>query len=327
MEHPTTNIQHPTSNAERIDPTLNAERRTLNVEVQAGLGPGAPDVSTSNLYCLTSAMADARRVHPTSEFSVQRSTFSVCARPARAPAFLLGAPALLAENRRVSSTTEPAPPVRVHSLAWWQFAILWPLGLLLRLWARTLRFEVSPEDRAAFDLWDQPVALVIWHNRLFISGEIIRRCRRGRTFYGLISASKDGAWLAAFFRMLGISAVRGSSSRGAREAVTALIDVLRSGRDIGITPDGPRGPRYEFKPGGYIVARRTNAPMLLIGAEFSRARHLRSWDAFIIPWPFSRVRIRCERVVPDTLPRDREEALAELTRVMMRVNGENRFER
>ena len=222
----------------------------------------------------------------------------------------------------MSSVAEPTPPIRVRSLAWWQRLILWPFGFALRLWTRTLRFEQSPETQAAFDVWDRPVAMVIWHNRLFISGEIIRRCRRGRTFYALISASRDGAWLAAFYRMMGISSVRGSSSRGAREAVTALIDVLRSGRDIGITPDGPRGPRYEFKPGGYIVARRVNAPMLLIGARFSRARRLRSWDAFMIPLPFSRVHISCERIQPDSLPRDRNEALAELTRVMHRVNGE-----
>lgn len=256
-------------------------------------------------------------------FSVQRSTFGVQSLRVAPIAFWLGAPALLAENRPVSSDPESAPPVRAHALTWWQLLMLWPLGLLLRLWTRSLRFEVSPEARAAFDIWDQPVAMVIWHNRLFISGEIIRRCRHGHPFYGLISASKDGAWLAAFFRMAGIGAVRGSSSRGAREAVMALIDVLRNGHDIGITPDGPRGPRYEFKPGGYIVARRANVPMLLIGAQFSRARHLRSWDEFAIPMPFSRVRICCERVLPESLPRDRDEALAELTRAMHRLNGED----
>lgn len=213
-----------------------------------------------------------------------------------------------------------APGFRAHTLRGWQWAVLWPLAFLLRMWNRTLRFEVSPEARAAFNHWHEPVAMAIWHNRLFISGEIIRRCRRGKPFYALISASRDGAWLAAFFQVLGIRAVRGSSSRGAREAVGALLDVLRAGHDIGITPDGPRGPRYEFKPGGLIVARRAGAPIMLIGAEFAAASQLRSWDGFYVPRPFSRVTIRCARIDPATLPRDREEALAELARVMRELN-------
>ena len=221
------------------------------------------------------------------------------------------------------STPTDAPQTAVrptYALQGWQRILLWPLGLFLRLWGRTLRFELSPSDQAAFEIWDRPVALVIWHNRLFIGSEIIRRCRRGRRFYGLVSASRDGAWLAAFFEMIGMGAVRGSSSRGAREAVSALIDVLKGGNDIGITPDGPRGPRYEFKPGGFIVARRAGAPLLLIGGEFQRAHALGSWDRFLVPWPFSRVILRCRRVHPADLPRDRTEALAELARVMRELN-------
>ena len=223
-----------------------------------------------------------------------------------------------AENQGV--TDRPATPPTAHAITGWKLALLWPLGLLLQAWNRTLRFEVDPEAQAAFEYWDGPAAMVIWHNRLFIGGEIIRRCRRAHPFYGLISASKDGAWLAGFFQMLGMSAIRGSSSRGAREAVTALIDVLRAGHDIGITPDGPRGPRYDFKPGGFIVARRTDTPMILIGAEFFRARQLGSWDGFYVPLPFSRVRIRSVRITPSQLPRDREEALQQLRALMLQIN-------
>lgn len=216
----------------------------------------------------------------------------------------------------------PAHGPPAHDLRTWQRLVLQPLGWLLRLWNRTLRFEIGQDDRASFDCGERPVALVMWHNRLFIGAEIIRRFRGPRRFFGLISASRDGAWLAAFFRMLGISAVRGSSSRGAREAVGALIDVLRSGYDIGITPDGPRGPCYDFKPGGLIVARRANAPMLLIGARLEASCRLRSWDGFHIPRPFSRVRVRCVRIDPAALPRDREIALDQLRRILLELNGE-----
>jgi lysophospholipid acyltransferase (LPLAT)-like uncharacterized protein len=135
-----------------------------------------------------------------------------------------------------------------------------------------------------------PTISILWHDRLFLTPEIFRRYRQHRPLYALISASKDGAWLADFFAIVGIRAVRGSSSRRGREAVTALIEELRAGHDLGITPDGPRGPRHEFKHGAITVARRTRAPIVLVSVAFESAWQLRSWDRFIIPKPFSRVR-------------------------------------
>lgn len=169
----------------------------------------------------------------------------------------------------------------------------------------SLRFDLSPADRQAYMKRDVPVAMVLWHNRLFLAAEIVRRFRGGRPAYALVSASQDGAWLTAFFSLAGVRTVRGSSSRLGREAASALVEVLRAGHDIGITPDGPRGPCYELKPGTVIVTRRTRSPMLIIGAEFEAAWRLRSWDRFCLPKPFSRVRMRCE-VLPAEKLADRE---------------------
>jgi hypothetical protein len=77
--------------------------------------------------------------------------------------------------------------------------LLWPVGLLIRLWGMSLRFELSPADRQAYTKRDVPVAMVLWHNRLFLAAEIVRRFRGGRPAYALVSASQDGAWLTAFF--------------------------------------------------------------------------------------------------------------------------------
>ncbi len=179
--------------------------------------------------------------------------------------------------------------------------MLWPLALLTRLWAGSLRFDTSTEARAAIQSAEDAVVFVIWHNRLFVIPECYRRYRRGRPMYGLISASGDGAWLAAFFSHLNIGTVRGSSSRGGREAAAALVEVLRAGNSVGITPDGPRGPCYSLKAGALAVARHARAPLLLFGAEFTAAWRLGSWDRFYLPAPFSRVRIRCERINSDEL--------------------------
>ena len=212
----------------------------------------------------------------------------------------------------------PAPAM-VHEISGWRRALLWPLGLAIRLWGMSLRFETSPADLFAYSKKDEPVAMVLWHNRLFLAAEIVRRFRGGRPAYALVSASQDGAWLTAFFSLAGLRTVRGSSSRLGREAASALVDTLRLGHDIGITPDGPRGPCYELKPGAVIVSRRTRAPMLLIGGEFSSAWRLRSWDRFYVPKPFSRVRMRCEIVTADQLA-DRDAAISMLHERLLALN-------
>ena len=207
----------------------------------------------------------------------------------------------------------------MHEISGWRRALLWPFGLLLRLWGRSLRFETSPDDLRAYTTKNEPVAMVLWHNRLFLASEIVRRFRGGRPAYALVSASQDGAWLTAFFSLAGVRTVRGSSSRLGREAASALVEVMRAGCDVGITPDGPRGPCYEVKPGAVIVPRRTGAPLVLVGAEFSSAWRLRSWDGFYVPLPFSRVRMRSEVVANDQLA-DRDAAVSRLQERLLALN-------
>lgn len=197
---------------------------------------------------------------------------------------------------------------------------MWPLVRLVRWWGMSLRFEMTPEDVRNCAKCDEPVAFILWHNRLFLASEIHRRFRPQRPLHALISASKDGAWLTAFFAMVGgMSAVRGSSSNFGREAATALVEVLREGNDIGITPDGPRGPCYDVKAGAVIVPRRTGAPLLLIGGEFESAWQLKSWDRFYLPKPFSRVRLRCELVENRDLA-DRDHAVEQLKQRLLVLN-------
>ena len=217
-------------------------------------------------------------------------------------------------------TEDSSPAVAIQG---GQRVVLWLLGTLMKLWARTVRIEIDDESRRILGRRDVPVALVSWHNRLFMGAECVRRYRDAKPFHALISASKDGAWLVGFFEMLGITAIRGSSSWGAREAAVAMIKASGEGHDLGITPDGPRGPCYEFKPGGLVIARRARTPMILLGMEFlGPVKQLRSWDRFIIPIPFCRMRLRCREVLPDSLPKDRQEAIDLMAVHMRAVNGE-----
>lgn len=198
--------------------------------------------------------------------------------------------------------------------------LLWPLAALVRLWGRTVRIEIAPDDEKRLRDTSEPTIIVCWHNRLFLSAEIYRRFRRRKVAYALVSASRDGAWLTAFLALMGVRTVRGSSSQGGREGISELIVRLRDGDDIAITPDGPRGPAYSFKPGAAIAARRTGARVLVVGTTNRSAWHLKSWDRFVLPKPFSRVRIRSAWVFPDQLPAGMKESVDLLRRNLEEVN-------
>lgn len=224
-----------------------------------------------------------------------------------------------------SSPSSPEAQSQVQHISGWRRLVLWPFGLFVRTWIATLRLDETEQDVANFTKCDQPIAMVLWHNRLFLAALIYRRYRKGRPMYALVSASKDGAWLDAFFSLIGLQTVRGSSNKLGREAATALVEVLRDGKDVGITPDGPKGPIYEVKPGALIVTRRTKTPILLIGADFASAWRLRkAWDKFYLPKPFSRVRMRCDLIPAEELA-DRDAATARIQARLMELNPDPEF--
>jgi lysophospholipid acyltransferase (LPLAT)-like uncharacterized protein len=166
---------------------------------------------------------------------------------------------------------------------------------LLRVWERTLRYEV--EDRAG--IVGKPVTEnyigALWHNRLLIFPLVLRRFFPERHGAALISASRDGDLLTDAIHRLGYGVIRGSSSRLGASAILQLTGMLASGRDIVITPDGPRGPAYELGPGIVFLAQKSGAPVLPMNLEYSRCWRLGSWDRFIIPQPFSKVRVLINR--------------------------------
>lgn len=230
-----------------------------------------------------------------------------------------------------SAPTSPAPsvppapsggaapkPVDVRVVRGWRYALALLAGLAMRAWCATLRFRLSAQARRLLEGDQRPALFVLWHNRLFASAELSRRLRPDRPLHCLVSASKDGAWLTAFFESAGLRVVRGSSSRGGREAAAALVDVLRAGHDAGITPDGPRGPIYGFKPGALVVARRARVRAVLLGIHYERAWGLRSWDRFLIPHPFSRLCLHAVEVEASAM--EGEDALPRLEALLRDCN-------
>ncbi len=108
----------------------------------------------------------------------------------------------------------------------------------------------------------------------------------------LVSRSRDGEMIAETMRLSRIEAVRGSSTRGGAGAAKEMVDILRAGRDVGITPDGPKGPARRVKPGVLRVAQLSGCPVVPIGNALSRRLELaRAWDRFHVPLPFGRAAV------------------------------------
>ncbi len=162
---------------------------------------------------------------------------------------------------------------------------------LLQLWVRTLRYEIDDRAGVVGKRTDQNYIGALWHNRLLIFPFVLQRFFSNRRGAALISASRDGELLADAITRFGFDVVRGSSSRLGASAILQLTDVLASGRDVVITPDGPRGPAYELGPGIIFLARKSGAAVLPVNMEYSRCWRLKSWDRFILPRPFAKIRV------------------------------------
>lgn len=161
---------------------------------------------------------------------------------------------------------------------------------LFKIWAGTLRFEIEDRAGIAGKPVEQNFIGALWHNRLLIYPTVLRRFFPNRPGAALISASHDGDLLADAIKRFGFDVVRGSSSRMGASAIMQLSEVLASHRDVVITPDGPRGPVYEIGPGIIFLAQKTGVAVLPMNVEYSSCWRVKSWDRFIVPKPFSKIR-------------------------------------
>ena len=173
----------------------------------------------------------------------------------------------------------------------WRARVLIGLSFgLYRLWARTLRLQVEDPNGVVALVRDRPVIFAIWHNRLLMLPRVFDPCFPTRQSYGLISASGDGDLIATFIERSGYGTIRGSSSRKGVIALRQLVDTLAADGNVLVTPDGPRGPVYQVSQGVVFLSQKSGAPVVPIHMEYSRCWRLKSWDRFVVPWPFAKLR-------------------------------------
>ncbi len=143
-----------------------------------------------------------------------------------------------------------------------------------------LHFERYLELRAR----SVPILFALWHGRMFLPIQLHRR----QGIVTMASQSEDGEIIARWLERNGYRVVRGSTSRGGGEALRRMVREVRSGRHAALTVDGPKGPPRVVQPGVLQLARLTSAWILPITYSSARPSFLRSWDRYLLPWPFSR---------------------------------------
>ena len=132
------------------------------------------------------------------------------------------------------------------------------------------------------------VIFVFWHGHLLPLVHV----HRNEGIVVLVSEHKDGEYIARVILRHGFGTARGSSTRGGVKGLKAILRAARDDRDLAFTPDGPKGPRHVFKRGALVAAQLTGLPLITVAVGADRAWYLKSWDRFMIPKPFSSLRVR-----------------------------------
>jgi lysophospholipid acyltransferase (LPLAT)-like uncharacterized protein len=180
------------------------------------------------------------------------------------------------------------------------------IRLLLGLLGRSYRVSVVGEPSLRECLTDdRPFILSFWHDSSFIVTYTLRRLLLGgrRPVTLLASRSRDGELVTRIVRPWGLDVVRGSTSKGGREALTRLYRALQNGSIVILPPDGPRGPSHHAKAGTITLAQMAQVPVLPLAAAAESVWRLRSWDRMVVPKPFTRLTLIAGKAlqVPRTL--------------------------
>lgn len=131
----------------------------------------------------------------------------------------------------------------------------------------------------------QGFLIIVWHGKMLLPIHIHRKLG----IHAMISEHADGEIIARTVERLGYKTIRGSSTRGGRKAFKKMLRALKQNHICAIMPDGPKGPRHEFKSGALLLAARSDAYMLPMTFAASKPIIMKSWDHFTLWWPFSKV--------------------------------------
>src|ERR1039457_1016397 len=206
-----------------------------------------------------------------------------------------------------------------HAPKWHQRLGAFLLFISLRALLLTVRCRLRTSSEYLSPNAPAQAIFCIWHNRLATCVKVLDAHRRphnsGAGMAALVSASRDGAFLAGTLKWFGVHAVRGSSSRRGAQALRELTTWAERGYDLTITPDGPRGPCYQIQDGITSLAQLTGLPIVPVALNLNWKIRLKSWDRFQIPLPFARCDVcvgKTFRVPAEASDAEREKLRAQL---------------
>lgn len=191
---------------------------------------------------------------------------------------------------------------------------------------KTLRFtwRVKIDDRAGIleSRSPKPFIFACWHNRLMFLPTVTPKWLLRNTA-GLASDSRDGEYAAQMLMAFGMQMVRGSTSKGGYRALIRMQHKLNASVGVALTPDGPRGPRYEVQAGAIILAERTGHQIVPMSLNSNRYWELKGWDRTQIPKPFANVQFILDTpidVPPNLTPEQREQQCTRLKQALMKIS-------
>jgi len=160
---------------------------------------------------------------------------------------------------------------------------------LVYLIMRIIWYTTSKKFHFISSVSDEQHVCVCWHGELFMSPQAYRKIHKKQKASAIISSHFDGSLIASTLKMLGIRSLRGSSRNGAKQVLLQAFKSIKSGEEVLITPDGPRGPRHHMSDGAIGIALKSKLPIFVMNYKAENYWQINSWDKFVIPKPFTKV--------------------------------------
>lgn len=167
-----------------------------------------------------------------------------------------------------------------------RFLALMFVPLIGSLLIRFLYITNKKKFHIADSVGEEPVIFACWHGELLMLPYLYKQYRKKASAKVLISDHFDGLLISKTIKYFGLGTIAGSTNRKAAKVLIQSIKALKEGYDIGITPDGPKGPRHEVADGIIVMAQKAKAKIVLVEIKPTKYWAFNSWDRFIIPKPF-----------------------------------------
>lgn len=160
---------------------------------------------------------------------------------------------------------------------------------LIYLVMRFIWFTSSKKFHYITPIGNEQHVCVCWHGELLMSPQAYRKIHKKHAASAIISSHFDGSLIASTLHFLNIRSLRGSTRKGAKQVLLQAFKSIKSGEEVLITPDGPRGPRHSMSDGAIGIALKSKLPIFVMNYKARNYWQLGSWDRFVIPKPFTKV--------------------------------------